>query len=51
MRELLARGHSVRSLALRPAPPQLDFPSEVELSLGDLSATPDEALRRDAPGH
>lgn len=45
VRELLARGHSVRSLALRPAPPQLDFPSEVELSLGDLSATPDDALR------
>ena len=45
VQELLARGHSVRSISLHPAPPELDFPSDVDLVLGDLNAMPDEALR------
>lgn len=45
VQELLARGHSVRSISLHPAPPELDFPEAVELVLGDLNATTDEELR------
>ena len=45
VRELLARGHNVRSISLHPAPPELSFPSSVELVLGDLNATPDDTLR------
>lgn len=42
--ELLARGHSVRSISLHPAPPELRFPTEVDLVLGDLNDTSDETL-------
>lgn len=45
VQELLARGHSVRSISLNPAPPELDFPNSVELALGDLNTTSDEELR------
>ena len=45
VQELLARGHRVRSISLHPASPELNFPSEVELVLGDLNATPDDTLR------
>ena len=45
VQELLARGHTIRSISLHPAPPELDFPSDVDLVLGDLNAMPDEALR------
>ncbi len=45
VQELLARGHSVRSISLHPAPPELSFPASVDLVLGDLNTTPDDALR------
>ena len=45
VQELLARGHTVRSISLQPASPELNFPSSVELALGDLNATSDDALR------
>ena len=45
VQELLARGHHVRSISLHPAPPELNFPLSVELVLGDLNETSDDALR------
>ena len=45
VQELLARGHTVRSISLQPASTELNFPSSVELVLGDLNATSDDALR------
>ena len=45
VQELLARGHSVRSISLHPAPPELSFPASVDLVLGDLNTTPDDTLR------
>ena len=45
VQELLARGHSVRSISLHPAPQELNFPASVELVLGDLNTTPDDSLR------
>lgn len=46
VQELMARGHTVRSISLYPTPPELSFPSSVELVLGDLNATPDDDLRQ-----
>jgi len=46
VQELLARGHTVRSISLQPAAPEQNFPSSVELVLGDLNATPDDDLRQ-----
>lgn len=43
--ELLKRGHQVRSISLQPNPPQLGFPPQAVLTLGDLSNTSDDALR------
>jgi len=45
VQELLDRGHSVRSISLHPAPLELNFPSSVELVLGDLNTTSDDTLR------
>ncbi len=45
VQELLARRHSVRSISLHPASSELNFPSSVELVLGDLNATSDDTLR------
>lgn len=46
VQELLAHGHHVRSVSLQPAPPELGFPSLVELFLGDLNTISDDALLR-----
>ena len=45
VQELLARGHNVRSISLHPVPAALNFPSSVDLVLGDLNATSDDTLR------
>jgi len=45
VQELLARGHTVRSISLHPASRELNVSASVELVLGDLNATPDDTLR------
>ena len=45
VQELLACGHTVRSISLYPTPPELNFPPSVELVLGDLNTTSDDDLR------
>ena len=45
VQELLARGHNVRSISLHPASAELAFPPKIDLVLGDLNATSDDALR------
>lgn len=41
---LLARGHTVRTLALPPAPSVETFPANVDVQLGDFNALSDEAI-------
>ncbi|MCB2209575.1 NAD(P)H-binding protein [bacterium] len=43
-RELLRRGHQVRTLALPPAPPEGLLPPEVEVQLGDFNELSDAAV-------
>ena len=50
VQELLARGHTVRSISLHPASRELNVSASVELVLGDLNATPDDTLREIAEG-
>jgi len=44
VRELLARGHSVATIALPPAPPEGVLPGSVKVTLADLNTMPDEAV-------
>ena len=44
VRELLARGHEVATIALPPAPPEGVLPEGVNVTLADLNQMPDEAV-------
>lgn len=44
VRELLARGHSVATIALPPAPPEGVLPGSVKVSLSDFNTMPDKAV-------
>lgn len=45
-KELIARGHSVRSMALPPLPPGAQLPQEMEISFGNHLEMSDEAFAK-----